>query len=203
MSIPCRLIWKIKIKRIQKVALAATLCLTILTILCTVIRVAGVHADRTIKSIDPVWAIYWQFVGANIALTMTAGTAFRALFISGVSNEETPSPESKERWYTKSKRFIRYTLSPRLWRSKRSTEITGDKGDWNRPFELPLQAPRATMTGVRTFIQGQGRTKTGSSHIMHSMVEEGHEDSCPLSAEGRNKPSIMVQQDIAVRSEQV
>lgn len=130
---------------------------------------------------------------------MTAATAFRTFFISGVGNREPLLPESREPWYAKGKRLLRYTFTPRSWRSKSSTRETRNEDNWDRRFDLPLQAPRATMTGIRTFIHGQGKTKTGDSHIMHSMVEEGYEDS----ARGRSEPSIMVQRDIAVRSEHV
>lgn len=186
MYIPFRLIWKIKVKRSHKLALVLCLGLTILTILCTVIRAAGINTGHHIKSIDSIWGTYWQYVAANIALMMTAATAFRTFFISGVNNREAPALQSKETWYIKSRKFIRYKLTPRSWRSKRSPENTGDgdKASWNRPYELHFQAPRATMTGIRTFIHGQGRTKIGHSQIMHSMLNEGYEDSWPASAKG-------------------
>ena len=80
--IPCQLIWSVKIRWTQKLALLSTLCLTILTIMCTIVRIAGMHTGRTVKSIDSVWGTYWQFIAANIALTMTAVTAFRTFFVS-------------------------------------------------------------------------------------------------------------------------
>ena len=201
--IPCRLIWKIKIKWSQKLALALSLCLTILTILCTVIRIAGIHTGHNIKSIDSVWETYWQFIAANVALIMTAATAFRTFFISSSGNREVPSSESNEPWYAKGRRFVRSLLDPSSWRSKRSTKNTSDESSGNRSFELPLQVPRATLTGIRTFIHGQGRTKMGESQDMHSMIEEGQESSWLMSTRNRSNPSIMVQRDIAVRSESV
>lgn len=135
---------------------------------------------------------YWQFVAANIAIMMTAATALRTFFISGVGSRESPSPESKE-----ARKFVRQTLIPHSWLSKRSAGNPGDGSNWNRPFKHPLQAPRAMMTGIRTFIHGQGRTRTGDSQMVHSMIEERHEDSWPLSPKGRSAPSIIIEQDIA------
>lgn len=201
--IPCRLIWKLKIKLIQKLALAFTLCLTILTIICTVIRVAGISTGRTVRALDIVWMAYWQFIAANIAVTMTAVTAFRTLFVSAVGgNGESPSPESSEKWYTKGRGFVRCKLSrPLSWRFRRraGNNRYGSRND--RPPELSLHAPRAAMTGIRTFIHGQGRTGKGGSQLMRSMVEEGSEKSLPLYAKDTNSPSIMVRHDLAVTCE--
>lgn len=135
---------------------------------------------------------YWQFVAANIAIMMTAATALRTFFISGVGSGESPSPESKE-----ARKVVRQTLIPHSWLSKRSAGNPGDGSNWNRPFKLPLQAPRAMMTVIRTFIHGQGRTRTGDSQMVHNMIEEGSEDSWPLSPKGRSAPSVVIEQDIA------
>ncbi|KAF7504594.1 hypothetical protein GJ744_002089 [Endocarpon pusillum] len=191
--IPCRLVWKTKIKRKQKLCLASSLCLSILTILCTVIKIARLQPDHNVQFIDLVWATYWRFIGSHIALTMTAATAFRTLFISRIGSSDTPSPESQQTSFPKDRETLSLTLDPSLGRSKPSAEETGGKGDWNRPFDLLLPAPRAKMTGIRTSIHGQGRTGIDNSQIMPSGI----------FSRGESTSSIVVQQEIAVVSESV
>ena len=62
------------------------------------------------------------------------------------------------------------------------------------------------MTGIRTFISGQGKTKGQSSQMMHSMVEEEYADSWPLhhlTTNGESGRAINVQRDITMLSEDV
>ena len=121
--IPFHLIWRIKVQWSQKLALASTLCLTILTIVCTIVRVAGVRTSSNNSSLDTVWQTYWQFITADIALTMTAATAFRTFFTSRHDKEEHRSESSgswlgqrwrafkKEEWCTGSRGGHFYSYS--------------------------------------------------------------------------------------------
>ncbi|KAA6406929.1 MAG: hypothetical protein FRX48_09227 [Lasallia pustulata] len=196
--IPSRLIWGIKVRWPQKAALSSCLCLTILTIMCTIIRISGIHTSRTVKAIDSVWETYWQFIAANIALTMTAATAFRTFFLSRVKDRAPQAPRAKDTLYSKAGRLLRSTFSPRSWRSKASADSPGDGNESNIPIELPYQIPGGTMTSIRTFINSHGRAKVNESQIMHSMVKEEHEDPWPLSTSSK---AIKVQQAITQTSD--
>ncbi len=198
------MIWRVKISWRQKLALASTLCLTILTILCTITRIAGIHTGRTVKSIDSVWGTYWQFIAANIALIMTSATAFRTFFVSRGDERAAGLPRSKETWFSRGQRLLRYAFAPRSWRSKHKAQSSGDDSGWyDHPIELPQEIPRATITGIRTFINGHGKTKMSNSQLMQSAVAEEHEDSWPLSAASRSAPGIAVQHEFSTKIEGV
>lgn len=184
----------------------STLCLTILTIACTIARISGIHTGRTVSSIDSVWELYWQFIAANVALTMTAATAFRTFFV--VRKDGGPqSPSSQNSWFLRGRHFLRSAFShpfslfqSRRGRSKLSGSSSGSEGNHNAPMELYHNIPRGTMTGIRTIISGQGRTAAGHSQVMSTMVEEEFEDTWPLS-DSRNARGIKVQQDITLGSD--
>lgn len=192
MFIPCRLIWSVKIPWTKKLALASTLCLSILTIICTIVNITGIYTSVHVKSMDFVWATYWQFIAAEIALTMTAATAFRALFVSRSAVEHRHAPgvqdhSSKESLYGRSQRLLRSVFSTRFWdflRSRGPPQRLGDgNSDWNgAPVELRQHIPRATLTGMRTFIRGHSNSRmNGESQIMQSVGHEEFEDGWPLS----------------------
>ena len=200
--IPFRLIWSIKIRRMQKIVLSASLCMTILTIICTITRIAGIQIGHTIRSLDSVWEIYWQFVAANVALTMTAATAFRTFFISRVKDRRMLSPRSKDSWYTKSKRLLWSAFSLRSWRSQPQAEHSGSGGNSDGALELENQIPHGTMTGVRTFINGHGRTKLQNSRTLGSTVDGDYEDLHPLHEHTQSTREITVQHDVVFTSEE-
>ncbi|KAL8835183.1 MAG: hypothetical protein Q9170_003429 [Blastenia crenularia] len=177
----------------QKLALACTLCLTILTIMCTIVRIAGIHTGRTIRSIDSVWETYWQFIAANIALSMTAATAFRTFFVSRSADAhraaDRPGANSSETLYTKSHKLYRAVISTILpFRRSKSpagnSERSSSSGGWNNaPIEMRQQIPRATLTGMRTFIGQQGKSQRyRESQIMRSGGRDEDRDDWPLSA---------------------
>ncbi|KAL9030669.1 MAG: hypothetical protein Q9196_001235 [Gyalolechia fulgens] len=191
--IPFRLIWSVKVRWTQKIALACTLCLTILTIMCTIVRIAGIHTGRRIRSIDSVWETYWQYIAANIALSMTAATAFRTVFITWNADPhraaDRPGVRSNETLYAKSQKLYRFVISTILpfRRFKKSAGDSGARrgsGGWNdNPVELRPQFPRATLTGMRTFIGQQGKLQWHrDSQMMQSVSRDEDRDDWPLSA---------------------
>ncbi|KAL8792681.1 MAG: hypothetical protein Q9195_004741 [Heterodermia aff. obscurata] len=199
--IPFRLIWSVKLLWTQKIALASTLCLTIVTIMCTIVRIGGIHTGYTVRSIDSIWETYWQFVAANIALGMTAATAFRTFFVNrNADNQGQDQGEQvhvhKEKWYSKGWRFINSVFSTRLWHSWRSKGSRGsnehDSGRDDTPMELRQQIPSATLTGMRTRIWKQAVSSSrDTSQMMHSVEEEEYQDDWPLSAvQGSSKYSV-------------
>ena len=169
--------------------------------MCTITRISGIHTGRTVKSIDSAWETYWQFIAANIALIMTAATAFRTFFVFRAQEKGPQMAKPKDMWYTKSRRLLRSVFTIRSWRSKSKTNSFGDLSNVDLPISLSHKIPRGTMTGVRTFIIGQGRTKARGLQMMHSMVEEDSEDLWPHSGNGGSAPVIKVQREITLRSD--
>lgn len=174
-------------------ALASSLCLTILTIICTITRISGINTGRTVKSIDSIWETYWQYVAANIALTMTAATAFRTFFVSQ-GREGVPQP--KHTWSSAGRKLLQYVTTLRSWRLKSGVENSEDCGKPVIPVPLRQSIPRGTFTGVGTFINGQGRTDAETSIITHTEDGEQFEDQRPLFASGRYASHIRVTQNI-------
>lgn len=194
--IPCQLIWSIKIRLFQKIALSASLCLTDLTVVCTITRKTGVQTGNTVKFLDSVWVTYWCFIAASLALTMTAATAFRTSFVSRVKYRRALSPGSKETWLSKGKRLLR------SWRSQPHSHSSSTPHRSDRLLKLHNQIPKATMTGVRTFISGQGKTEAQNSQTMQSIAEEECISEGPLkSKKGGSMGDIHVQHDITLVAE--
>lgn len=204
--IPIRLIWRIKVRWTQKLALSVSLCLTILTIMCTITRVSRIRTGRTIKSIDSIWETYWQFIAANLALIMTAATAFRTFFIAKSKDRGAQVPKSGySSWYIKGRRLLRSALIPRSWQSRRSKDqySSGDISHADVPVVFAARIPHGTMTGIRTFIHSAGRKKSEKSQVMHSMVEEEeYPDSVHLPTNGSRDLVIKVQRDMTFRSDE-
>ena len=69
-------------------------------------------------------------------------------------------------------------------------------------MELQQQIPRATMTGIRTFISGQGMTRAQDSQIMQSVADEEQHCESPLKRKaGDSIGEINVQHDIRLVAE--
>ena len=143
----------------QKLVLASTLCLTVLTIICTIVRVAGVRTSSSNSSLDTVWQTYWQYITANIALTMTAATAFRTFYISRHQDPHARRHDPKKSWFSRSWQSFKRVLGQWSWRGKSSAlEIGEESSSSDRGMVLPRIEERATMTGMRTFINRQGES---------------------------------------------
>ena len=201
--IPIRLIWTVKIRLGQKVALGCSLCLTLLTIVCTMIKILGVPITGYDPSIDEVWISYWQLIAANIALTMTTATAFRSLYLSRRNDGSPGQPRSTSSFFGRGYRRLRNVLNPRSRPSKDS--FHSDESSWHgQPEELPRIEQRAMMTGMRTFIDHQGKTRVGA---LDSVVDEEKGDPRTLSPMTRslspNPLEIAVRHDISTQVESV
>ncbi len=77
--LPVRIIWQITITLRQKIALSFSLCLTVVLVVVTAVRVAGLEVQQTI---DPVWSQYWVLVSAMAGLMVNSATALRWLFVA-------------------------------------------------------------------------------------------------------------------------
>lgn len=194
--IPIHLIWKIKIRLAQKLVLASCLCLTIVVIVCTIIRIAGLRYDNTV---DAVWETYWQYVAASIGLTMTSVSAFRTLFISHQVRQKRAEWTQDFKYcrllYTSVKRALKRSFTFELWRSKTASSKASsgeDRPSYDSDPELG-SIERGTITGLRTFIREYQSTPPSASQVMQSgTIEESDEDeereprSDKMLAMGRN-----------------
>lgn len=161
---------------------------------------SGIKTGRSFDSIDSIWETYWQFAAANLAIIMTAATAFRTFFVTRATKERVPEPAGlKKSWYTKGRRLLLSAFSLASRRSKPKADISGDDRNSNDAMELNYPIPRGTITAIRTIINGSSRTKVENSQIMHSMDGGESEDSWPPSTKGMNAQAIKVQQDITLR----
>ena len=126
--IPTRLLWKIKIPLSKKLALACSLCLTIVVICFTLIRAVAIDYQG---NVDNVWEIFWQTVAAEIALILTAMTAFRALYISRARRMPSPGSSGGSSWI-KARKNLKGFFTLSRWSRRRMTEEHEDNGGKGR-----------------------------------------------------------------------
>ncbi len=79
LTIPVRIIWQIRTRWPQKLALACSLCLTVLLVALSAVRAAGPSMR------DAAWDWFWTLVACHVALILTASTALCALFVAHTS----------------------------------------------------------------------------------------------------------------------
>ena len=145
-----------KIKLAQKLALGCSLCLTAVVVIFTVTRAIGLEWQG---KLDVLWEVYFQVVAAEVGLILVAMTAFRALFVSRAASHQR-SPAQYPDFWLKSKLALRNVFDPRRWTSKSSKDMSGGQkhGSESDDFDGGLPSiPGATMTGMRTLINHQGR----------------------------------------------
>ncbi|KAL8962257.1 MAG: hypothetical protein Q9193_001310 [Seirophora villosa] len=193
--IPCQLIWKVKVKFIRKIALAGSLCLTVVVVVFTITRASGLEWKG---NLDVLWEVYFQIIAAEVGLILVAVTAFRQLFVSRTSQNRRSPPKSPPFW-TGAVNTMRGLLDPRRWTSSYSRDRNGPqgRGSERKPkglFGRLPDIPGATMTGVRTFVDQQ-REQTGPS--MNSSGTEGNRDTSPLVAAEKSAVS-QSHQDVIV-----
>jgi hypothetical protein len=211
LAIPVRLLWKVRIQLVQKIAVGVSLCLTVIIVTVTVVRASGLHHD---DSIDTVWEVYWQIVSSEVGLIMTSATAFRTFFVQRNSERDahnTPPSSNRQRWGTKTRYILGLIVAPSRWRSKESRPSEESVDSWDlengqKIDNLP-QIPSGTLSSIGSFIRGHGRSRAsifglsrgGTSQIMQSAVIEEAEDEWPLSYEEQYHDFIKVQRDVQVR----
>ena len=209
--IPFRLIYKIKIQRRKKIALLSSLSLTAITVICTITRVSGVNPGSTYLTIDPVWGAYWQYVTANIALTMTAATAFRTLFVSHGSGETNPdtSHTNSSHFSGMSRGFFhcKSKLRPTSRLSRSSIPESNDSSlmqekptSWHQRGFQDYHPCRKKIMGIRTFIESS-RMKDDSRSRKNSDVSKDDEDE--KGSMELQKRAITVSHDFVTKSDRV
>jgi hypothetical protein len=77
--IPIHVIWKIRVRWQQKFILTCSLCLTVIMIILSVVRVCGLVAGNMV---DTIWETYWQFLSAEVGVFLAAAVSFRSLFVA-------------------------------------------------------------------------------------------------------------------------
>lgn len=179
--IPFQLIWRVKIKLNQKLALACSLCLTVVVVIFTVTRASGLEWQG---KLDVLWEVYFQIVAAEIGLILVAMTSFRALFVSRTARNKL-SPEKHTSFWAEAKLALRRLLDPRRWRSKHPEDMTrGHKpGTTYVGFDGELPSiPGATMTGIHTFIDHQGEAAQSEIEFStYSASIKENKDAWPFS----------------------
>lgn len=152
MVIPIHLLWRVQIQLRQKLALGVSLCLSIMMIISAIVQISGIRAPS--HAIDVTWELFWQIVEACIAVIMVSLTAFRSLFIAhGAAalryNRGNPNPGVRHRFDSRN-----------FWRKR----VSDDSEESQR---LP-RIPRATMTGLRTFIRGETTEESAARSVRSS-----------------------------------
>ncbi|MCJ1479145.1 hypothetical protein MMC13_007829 [Lambiella insularis] len=135
-SIPIILLWNAKIKPRQKFGLLLSLCLSISMIVVALIRTT--LAPQVGKDQDVPYEIFLFQLEGCIAVFMASVSAFRSLFASHGSRA------------TRKKPHLIWSSRHQLW-NRGKTKLRG--GTESRTNGLP-SIPSATITGLRTFING-------------------------------------------------
>ncbi|KAH8701391.1 hypothetical protein GQ44DRAFT_664913 [Phaeosphaeriaceae sp. PMI808] len=177
LAIPICVIWRLRVQWSQKIALIFSLCLTVFMMVVTIVRVAGLVYHGMV---DTIWEIYWMLVSGEVGVFMAAATAFRSFFVARNESRNYNSPHRVKLFFSDSfvKKFTR----------KRTETL--DSLDCDTEPGLP-GVPRAHMTGMRTFIDEQGRTKmsqmgsVSERSIKEDMELQEDRDTVPLHVHQR------------------
>lgn len=128
-SIPVLLLWNVQISIRRKLALGGILCLSVCTMIISIIKVAG--GTNSIGGVDTAWVFFWYEIEAAVAIIVVSFTAFRALFVAHQAMKyRSPPANGSSSW--------------RSW-SKKSKS--------SRSKDLP-EIPTPVLSGVRTHIRG-------------------------------------------------
>ena len=160
-AIPIRLLWSVRIKAHQKFILGIFLSLNLFMAITASIRVSGLSFRGTF---DEVWLYLWQEIEACVAVAMISLTAFRSVFVASESSRARKE-SAKKPWYSSTVAAIKRNKARQA-------------SDEEAIQELP-QIPSATLTGMRTFIQG-GRHKQSHQTTGFTSTYEGEHDEWPL-----------------------
>lgn len=168
--IPIHLLWHIQINLRQKIIIGTSLCLSIVMIIITIIRMSKIRIGPT--QTDIIWEVFWHEVEACTAVIMVSVSAFRYVF---VAHESRQAPNRKRVWYMSKKNLLRSAL--------RRKKLRSDSEEMDR---LP-DIPRATMTGMRTFIHGEGSnfdsSRLSSVETEFAMTSINHENEQEIVVE--------------------
>ena len=152
-SIPVCLLWKVNIKPAQKLGLACFLCLSIVMAAIAIVKVCGLVSKSSlgVQTLDIAWVCFWQLIAASIAVCLVSLTAFRQIFVSyGPKQARSPSKP----WYSSTIEKLK------------SRKLTAkDEGFGQLP-----SIPSATLSGMRTLIQGGQLARTADDFDGEEML---------------------------------
>ncbi|ORX96643.1 hypothetical protein BCR34DRAFT_628782 [Clohesyomyces aquaticus] len=147
LAIPIAIIWRVKIRWSQRIVLAFSLYLTFLLIIITIIRISGLIHNNIV---DQVWEIYWTLLSAEVGIIMASAISFRAFFVPRSNAKSRLSPQEQVHG------FFRESYLARKYRMRHWNTSAWDE---QKEAENGLpHIPRAHITGIRTFIDHQGRS---------------------------------------------
>lgn len=92
LPLPIYILWRARLKPLQKVGLGVFLTLDVWMIIIASVRVAKLHSHGFV---DVTWPFLWQQMEASIAVVMISLTAFRSIFASHGMKERNARP-----WYS-------------------------------------------------------------------------------------------------------
>ncbi|KAF2847072.1 hypothetical protein T440DRAFT_217109 [Plenodomus tracheiphilus IPT5] len=145
--IPFTIIWKIRIRPSQKLALLLSLGLTAFIIVITIILMSGLEDHG---QFDYIWESFWVFVSGSVGTFMAAAIAFRTIFVARSRGKSDTPPVGREGGFG----------SMALRRFRRWDELGMDTGD--DEDGLP-SIPGARLSGVRTLIDDRRSRTLGGS----------------------------------------
>ena len=165
----------------QKCIVGAFLSLNIFMAITALIRASGLGFRGTF---DEVWLFFWHQIEACVAVCMISLTAFRSSFISSESQRAQKQAVQRP-WYSSA--ILRK-------RAKRHSDKEFSHG-------LP-EIPSATLTGMRTVIEGGGHTTVDHQKTILVSVSEKESDDKPLYKDDLQHSSVsqQVRPDIVEQS---
>ena len=145
-------------------------------IILAIIRIAKIQANRDVARM--IWIILWQQIEASTAVIVISLSAFRSFFVARESRLRHDRIRHRQ-WYMDRKNRIASALRRKRLRSGSGSE------SGSQELNHLVAIPRATMTGLRTFINGGG---------------EPNDENHLSSRGGENAERIRVEQRIEITS---
>lgn len=150
-SFPIILLWKVKLRLLQKLGLGIMLSLSLVMAIVAIVRIAGIRLQT--GEVDILWVAFWQQQECSIAVTTLAITAFRSVFVASTSTPQ------------------RARLISAYWKNKLFRRMASDKWEEKDVDGLPT-IPSATLTGMRAMIRGSGHPRAYSSLDDSEMIQQ-------------------------------
>lgn len=142
-------------------------------IIITVIRASGIKYE---EKLDLVWETYWNMIAGEVGLILTSITAFRTIFVARANDECRQTNGSSWTWGS-----LRRLVGRLFVKSTGSESLTAGERKFGSGRGLSGNFPRATMTGLRTFIKGHGQTGVKGAETLPSVaLTEENEDMWPF-----------------------
>lgn len=161
-SIPIIILRKSSFNLRRKVSIGIVLCLSLFMIAIGLIR--GISAG-VMGSDDQVWTVFWVHVEASVSVIAVCPTAFRSLFLIKNTSRHTP-----DNYNDRNQGHISISMLEKIWRRKKNPGLASTN-------------VRATLTGMRTLIRDNGKTRS-------EMEDDEHNDKCALSSTRNAEQSI-------------